>query len=365
MRRRRFWVLLGIALLMTGLLSFWRQQVVTPVTSVANVTLLSRGVNLAHWFSQFPEDLSEKHLGTWITETDFKNLADVGMTHVRLPVAPDKLSKEQFVYIDQAVKWANKYHLATILDIHPTSPLFVENKIDSKALDELKQFWVEFARRYQREPKTVFYELLSESQVEDSPVWHDVAESLVKTIRQIDQQHTLIVAAPNWSLPEDFLSLVPVTDKNVVYTFHFYKPMAFTHQGAYWIDGGLGALHDIPYPYNRKRFEQATRGITEPQALSWLSEYDKYDQKKLARDLQPVLNFRNRYHLPVYCGELGVYKWGTPEVDRRHWYHDLTQLLQQNEIGYALWEYRSGFAIFDKGTNQFDRPLLEAIGLKS
>lgn len=363
MRSRKFWALLGIVLLLTGLLSFGRQQHVTPVTFVANTTLLSRGVNLAHWFSQFQEGVSEKYLETWITEADFKNLADVGMTHVRLPVAPDKLSKEQFVYIDQAVKWANKYHLATILDIHPTSPLFVDNKIDSKALDELQQFWAEFARRYQHEPKTIFYELLSESEVENASVWHDVAQNLVKTIRQIDQQHTLIVAAPGWSLPEDFLRLVPVSDNNVIYTFHFYKPMAFTHQGASWLSG-LGALHDIPYPYDRDRFEQATRGITDSQALSWLSQYDKYDLQKLAKDLQPVLDFRDRYHLPVYCGELGVYKWGSPEVDRRRWYQDLTQLLRQNEIGYALWEYRSGFAIFDKGTNQFDRPLLEAIGLK-
>lgn len=362
MINRKFWVLLGIALLITGLFSFWPPKAVNSVNSLANTTVLTRGVNLAHWFSHFPEEVSDKHLQTWITEADFKNIADAGMNHVRILVAADKLSKPQYSYLDQALKWGNKYNLATIVDIHPTSRLYVNRKINVKAVEELKQFWVEFARRYQNQPQKVFYEILSESEIDDTSLWHELAESLVKVIRQIDQRHTLIIGAPEWSTPERFYDLIPVQDKNAIYAFHFYKPMAFTHQGASWV-GGLGNLQNIPYPYDKQRFEQATRGITDPESLSWLSEYGKYNKEKLEQDLRPVIDFRARYQLPVYCGELGVYKWGAPERDRLLWHQDLTQLLRQNDIGYGFWEYRSGFGIFDKQKNEFDWPLLTASGL--
>src|SRR6476469_5819129 len=134
------------------------------------------------------------------------------MTHVRLPVDPDKLSIAHFTYLDQALGWANKNHLGIILSIHPSSRLALDAGTNSQALEELKRVWAEIARRYRQEPETVFYELLNEPQVENASVWHDVAQSLVERIRQIDRKHTLIVAAPGWSTPERMADLVPVSD---------------------------------------------------------------------------------------------------------------------------------------------------------
>ena len=43
------------------------------------------GVNLGHWISQYGNK-SHEHFGSYITESDFKRIAEWGLDHVRLPV---------------------------------------------------------------------------------------------------------------------------------------------------------------------------------------------------------------------------------------------------------------------------------------
>jgi acetate kinase len=52
--------------------------------------------------------------------------------------------------------------------------------------------------------------------------------------------HTLIVGPSSWNSYSD-LNLLPVyTDSNLIYTFHFYDPFVFTHQGATWPSPSMG-----------------------------------------------------------------------------------------------------------------------------
>ena len=46
--------------------------------------ILAKGINLSHWLSQ--HDLNKNHLETYDTEADFRLIASLGFTHVRLPV---------------------------------------------------------------------------------------------------------------------------------------------------------------------------------------------------------------------------------------------------------------------------------------
>ena len=51
--------------------------------------------------------------------------------------------------------------------------------------------------------------------------------------------------------------------------------------------------------------------------------------------------------LPLYSGEFGVY-FDAPESDMLRWYSDVIQLFEENNIGYANWNYkRSGFGLVD------------------
>ncbi len=110
-----------------------------------------RGVNLGGWFvleywikpelfeglenchdetcfMKYQKDARQKlfkHYETFITEKDFKYLSDLGVKEVRLPVPWWFIGTDLYLpsrpYIHQAFKWAKKYGIQVLLDLH-TAP---------------------------------------------------------------------------------------------------------------------------------------------------------------------------------------------------------------------------------------------------
>ncbi|WP_339376473.1 glycoside hydrolase family 5 protein [Calothrix sp. NIES-2098] len=346
---------------------------VTPNQINGNINL-SRGINLSHWFFQPTYGYTKKHLETWITENDFRLLAQTQVTHIRLPVDPVFLQQKEypyqinyqnFNYLDRALHWAKKYNLSAIIDLHPDEHLDLQAGINSQAYKNLENLWLTIVKRYQHQSSTVLFELLNEPNVDNPRVWHEISQKLVDAIRQIDRKHTLVVAAPGMSGPSEIADLIPVSDRNIIYTFHFYNPLAFTHQKAFWVTA-LSQLENVPYPYDAKRLKNIKQNATNALAIQELQQYEKvrYNQHKLAEDLQSALQFRRRYHVPIYCGEFGVYEFA-PQLDKYRWLQDITQLLRQENIGYAMWEYHGSFGVIGEKTKTFDWRLMESAGLSS
>ena len=76
------------------------------------------------------DDRMTRQLETWITETDFKQISQLGFNSVRLPIGywnvivdPYKWFapydyRTSLKYIDKAFAWALKYNLSVLLDLH-------------------------------------------------------------------------------------------------------------------------------------------------------------------------------------------------------------------------------------------------------
>ncbi|KAK9474201.1 glycoside hydrolase superfamily [Dipodascopsis tothii] len=73
------------------------------------------------------KQVMEKHYATFVTEETFKNIADAGLDHVRLPYPywiVDALEGDPYVprvgwrYLLRAIEWARKYGLRVNLDLH-------------------------------------------------------------------------------------------------------------------------------------------------------------------------------------------------------------------------------------------------------
>ena len=62
--------------------------------------------------------------------------------------------------------------------------------------------------------------------------------------------------------------------------------------------------------------------------------------------------------LPLYCGEFGIIT-GPPESDRLDWYKDMVQLFDEQDIGYANWNYKSGSFGLVENDGQSNKALLE------
>ena len=56
----------------------------------------------------------------------------------------------------------------------------------------------------------------------------------------------------------------------------------------------------------------------------------------------------------MYCGEFGVY-FDAPEADMLRWYEDIIQLFEENDIGYANWNYKSSsFGLVDEDGKRYE-----------
>jgi hypothetical protein len=55
--------------------------------------------------------------------------------------------------------------------------------------------------------------------------------------------------------------------------------------------------------------------------------------------LTPVLAFRQRHQVPVFCGEFGVYL-NAPRAGQLAWMRDFTGLLVRHGLGFTYWSHR-------------------------
>ncbi|CAD6888979.1 unnamed protein product [Tilletia controversa] len=73
----------------------------------------------------------QEHLGSWITEDDFRQIAAAGLNHVRIPIGhwafPDCIEAgvayqplNRFDLLKQGVRWAQKYNIKVWIDLHGT-----------------------------------------------------------------------------------------------------------------------------------------------------------------------------------------------------------------------------------------------------
>lgn len=189
-------------------------------------------------------------------ERDYARLAALGMNSVRFYMhyrtfesdeAPGQWLSDGFRWLDDNVAWAKKHGIFLVLNLH-VPPGGFQSLGAGKALwrepalqARFIALWRAIAERYAREPTIVGYDLLNEPVVERGlEEWQSLAERTIAAIRQVDPNHALFVervnaVAGDWSENAN-RNFVRVSDPNVVYEFHFYKPFNFTHQSAPWVD---------------------------------------------------------------------------------------------------------------------------------
>jgi len=339
-----------------------------PVPTTA-LRSLARGINLSHWLSQ--HSLDEPHLQSYIGERDFALISRLRFTHVRLSIdttllqaADGSLREQGFTYVDRALDWAQTHRLGVVIDLHPVpAPKIAQS---ASAYTQFESLWRAIAQRYTRRPLSVVYELLNEPVEPNPQAWRDTSIKLVRAIRAVDSRHTVIVCGHNWSGPDDLPAIRPIDDDNIIYTFHFYLPHEFTHQGATWGSAHWRPLRNVPYPLTQENVQPVLVGLSEnsANALRRLAE-QRVDLAWIERRMQVVIDYARQYRVPLYCGEFGVYRAFTPPDSRYRWLSDVVKTLEKHRIGWAMWDYKGGFALLetDKPEPIADEGTLRALGL--
>lgn len=340
--------------------------------------LLHRGVNASMWFAQ-ARDYSPARLRSYTTADDIALMHAMGFDHVRLSIDGDELLRAPppnglnaaFVAeLDAAVNTMLKDDLRVIVDVHPSNAFKRQLRSEDAAVTRFCALWSALAGHYaQTDPDRVFFEVLNEPEFENMQQWNAVQTRAIAAIRQAAPHHTIIATAQRYSGLTDLLTLEPVADPNVIYTFHDYEPFPFTHQGATWTMEQVRPLRGVPYPSSP---EDIAPVISQEQQLidqHWINAYglDRWDAARIRSELSFAGKWAALHHVPVYCGEFGVYQAFADPAMRAAWLHDTRAALEEQGIGWAVWDYQGSFAVVTK-TDGKAAPIpaiAEALGLHS
>jgi len=309
-----------------------------------------RGVNFTKWFEtrSFSAVDFEKY-----GEQDFIDVKSLGADVVRLPVrfhdytVSDKkhtLNEGLLKYLDIVADWAEKHKIYLILDNHSFHSIDATDKKIDKILIPV---WKQLAAHFKDRSEYLIYEILNEPHGIDDDLWNKIQKKTIKTIRKIDKKHFIVAGGTNYNSIEKMTKLPVYKEKNIIYTFHFYDPHIFTHQGAMWNKPSLAPLAGLPFPLGDNSLpevHETFKGTWVEEALKYYGEDSKLE--KLCETLDKAYNFSKDNNVPVYCGEFGVFMLQSPEGDRVKWYRFVCEELEKRGIPWTCWDYFGGFGIF-------------------
>ena len=329
---------------------------------------LRRGINLGGFLSQCVH--TRAHYDSFIVRDDIKRIKDMGYDHVRLPIDYEVFETEDgerigegYNRVHEIIGWTREYDLPVILDLHRAYGYdFNDAGDDAKNMlfsdeavqDRFVRLWENIAREYMQYDNVAF-ELLNEV-VEDknADAWNRLIARALSAIRAIAPDTPVIYGGIKWNSADTIRLLEPVTDPNVIVTFHFYEPLVFTHQHAHWMPV-MEQIGDVYYPDDMSRYRHNSDILGGQGETVLASKCDHMDIEYLREMVQiAVDSARELGAKHLYVGEYGVID-KAPAGDMLRWMADTIQVFKENNIGCALWSYKLmdfGIDLWDTTTSQ-------------
>jgi endoglucanase len=362
--RRAFLALIGAAALAP------RAAFADAGSDDRRAALLARGFNLP---DQVPlQPAAQPRRAT------LKGLRERGMVHVRLPVRGEMVMahfssaatiRGALDDFERALDLLFGLDFAVSVDMHPGGDFARLHRADPQAaLAALTEGWRSLAKPIgRRASPRLFAELLNEPNVEDA-IWRAQAERLVVLLRDPLPATTLIVGPAPYQRVEALAAWRPFDDKNIVYAFHYYDPMAFTHQGLTWDPSSpFARLAGVPFP--------AWRG--EPAMMQLLANLrargdadlaasidhalDKpWTAQTIAGQFAPLAAWSLTHGAPVILNEFGALRFKAPRQARLAWLKAVREAAETNGFGWAHWDYNQGFGLLDEA-GEPDPALIDAL----
>lgn len=312
------------------------------------------GVNLGGWLSQCGH--TKEHYDSYIAEEDLRKIAAAGYDHVRLPVdymlvqtKEGQYIEDGFTYIDTCIEWCGKYRLNMVLDLHRTMGYSFDEGYGESGFFETEKYqemfyalWEEFAKRYGQYADRVSFEILNEIVDKDyMEQWKEIMDKCIKRIRTYAPQTDILVAG-YWHSSVMALKDLPLpVDSHIVYNFHCYEPLIFTHQGAGWVkkmpkDYRLSISHTV------EELEQESSKVFsgEINCFNFIKDKKKKFGKEFFVDFfAEAVRVAKERSVRLYCGEYGVIDLADKE-DAAIWLQAIREAFKECGFGGAVWNYK-------------------------
>ncbi|QGY42217.1 cellulase family glycosylhydrolase [Maribellus comscasis] len=296
------------------------------------------------------------------TEEYFKWMSDWGFDFVRLPMAYPRflnfdqsrditpedilnINEKEVDNVEALVDAANKNGLHVSLNLH-RAPGFCVNAgfnepynlwEDKEAQEAFYFHWGMWAKRFtSKTPDQISFDLVNEPCTREDmnnqfskrgaipgQLYREVAQKALKTIRSHNPAHRVIADGNNVGsdvIPELF-------DLDIGQSCRGYYPHYISHYRAPWV---FENPDDAPKPV-------------------WPGEIDgkQFSRKNLEEFYAPWID-AVKSGVGVHCGECGCWQ-ETPHDVFLAWFGDVLDVLTENGIGYALWEFNGTFGLLNSG----------------
>ncbi len=314
---------------------------------------LKHGINLGGYFSQCVH--TEEHYDTFIHKEDLAAIASMGYDHVRVPVDYNVLETQDgapiskgFDRIETLYGWARENNLDMILDLHKAygydfndagdaakNNLFSDDALQARFVN----LWTEIAERF-GDHEHIAFELLNEVVEKDNAeAWNNLIQKTVSAIRRVSDR-PIIYGGIQWNSAKTLKLLTPPQTGNIIYTFHFYEPLIFTHQKAYWVPS-LDPELTVHYPESMDYFRELSRTQLGEQGEPVLeAKATEMGTTFMEEMMQEAIDAAAKAGVSLYCGEFGVID-RAPREDAERWFKDVYAVFKKYQIGNAMWTYKA------------------------
>lgn len=311
-----------------------------------------KGINIGGWLSQCEH--TKNHYDSFITEKDFAELSKWDIDHVRIPIDYNLIEDEKgnviqdgMAYVQKAADWCEKYGLNMILDLHKTAGFSFddgenENGFFSSPILQERFFniWKILSLQFGKYHDRIAFELLNE--ITDKAYceqWNEISQECIRRIREISPDVYILVGGYWNNSIVAIEDLKMPYDEKIVYNFHCYEPLIFTHQGAYWVKN-MPEDFRLKYPDSIENYRLKQNSLS----LETLDLISGADTKTVGSEFFDSLfskaaEIAEKRNVPLYCGEYGVIQLADQQ-STVEWYKAINSAFKKYGISRAAWCYK-------------------------
>lgn len=378
---------------------------------------LRRGINLHHllnWPDVEGEGASLRYVwppfagaGYQIGAAELTALRRTGFDFVRLTADPsifiaatERQRPDLERHAQGVVARLIEAGFAVVFDLHPVgvNATYRPEALVDPAAPELFSAYADMVGRVAGmlrgfAPERLALEPFNEPWIDDlakTRRWQAMLERLHARARQSDPMRPIVLNGLQWDSPKGLMALDtrPFRQSNVLYTFHYYDPHAFTHQG---VQGDTRWLGGLTWPADddnaRAVLNTAVAAIEGDATLGSEAKIEARDQTRryidtqlssrpgaarVADDFGAISRWAAKQGVSperILLGEFGCVSasGGRPlGAERSNWLRTVKQACETAGFGWAYWAYKGygGMQLIGEDGG-FDTGTLAALGLRS
>jgi hypothetical protein len=391
-----------------------------PARAAAAPVRLRRGVNTFPWFSltrEFPAPRTDYDWPPFQlqrpvpTPSDLARLRRVGFDFIRIPVDPGPFlaaepdRRERLLdELSEAVHAALAADLSVVVNItantatHHWTPDFMTGSPRAPGYPAYLDLVSEIAGLLSRfAADRVALEPINEpGGACASADYRAVRLRLLTKARSAAARLTLVATGGCGSLVQGLADFDPAPLERLqplLYTFHFYEPYLFTHQGATWVREPIyRSLSGVPWPGSAGSLERTLEAVrsrmaidVETTAADKAAAYAATERAlQVYFDARPGRPYIEKYFgvvdawaeshgIPneqILMGEFGALKTdrryaGAAAPDRARYIADVRRSAEAYGFPWALWNLFDGMGVMDDRTRDLDPAIIDALVLNA